>query len=321
MTARAASGIGIAAALAAALIWGGTLAAVRAGVAGDSPLTPVDLALLRFVPAALLAPLLLRRAVLPPLLPGLALVGGGGAPFVLLVAIGMAAAPAAEAGVLLPGSFPLWVSILGRLCMGAPVGAARLGGLALVAAALGAIAIPGSGSGTPILLCASALAAGYTLAMRQARLAPLAAVAFVSSVSVALLLPALLVPGMTHLAEAKAGTIATQLVLQGVFAGMAGPVLFATAIARLGAARAAAFGGLTPGAAALFGAMLLGEAPDAPVVIALALAGFGVAIASLAPAPQPRLRSGRIATMPAAITTAAPAAVMTERLSPNSATP
>ncbi|WP_144185467.1 EamA family transporter [Elioraea rosea] len=321
MTAQASPGVGIAAALAAALIWGGTLAAVRAGVAGASPLPPVDLALLRFVPPALLAPLLLRRAMLPPLLPGLALVIGGGAPFVLLVALGMAASPAAEAGVLLPGSFPLWVALLGRACVGAPVGAARFGGLALVAAALGSIALPSAGGGAPILLGASALAAGYTLALRQARLAPLAAVAFVSSISVALLLPALLAPGMSHLAEASAGTIATQLLLQGVLAGIAGPVLFATAIARLGAARAAAFGGLTPGAAALFGLVLLGEVPDAPVVIALALAGLGVAIASLARAPQPRPRSGRIATMPAAITTAAPVTVVTERLSPKSATP
>ncbi len=312
---------GIGAALAASLIWGATLAAMRAGVAGPSSLTPADLALLRFLPAALLVPALVRPAALPPLIPSLALVAGGGAPFVMLVALGMSVSPAAEAGVLLPGSFPLWVAVLGRVLTGAPIGGARLGGLALVAGALGSIALPGAGDGTPILLAASMLAATYTLALRRTGLAPLAAVALVSTASVLLLLPVLLVSGQSRLGEAETATIAAQLLLQGGMAGLAGPMLFAFAIARLGAARAAAFGGLTPGASAIFGLLLLGEAPEVPVVAALVIAGLGVAIASLAPAPQARERSGRIATMPATITTAAPAVVAADRLSPKRAMP
>jgi drug/metabolite transporter (DMT)-like permease len=281
--------LGIGAALAAALFWGGAIAATRAGVAGPASLAPADLALLRFLPAALLFGVLRRPVRWPPLLPALAMIVGGGAPFVLLAASGLQAASAAAAGVLLPGAFPLWVALFSRIADGTGIGMRRAVGLAVIAVSLASVAWPalgaGGAAGTALLVAASALSAGYTLALRRAGLAPLCAAAYVGAASVAMVLPVLLAGGGASLAEAPMHTVLAQTLLQGGLSGLAAPVLFAVAVARLGTAQAAAFGGLTPGAAALFGAAVLDEALDAGTVASFLAAGVGVAIVNLSPAP------------------------------------
>lgn len=274
---------GIAAALGAAVAWGAALALTRLGVAGPDAIAPADLALLRFLPAALLAPFLARRLRWPGPLPAAALVVGGGAPFVLLVASALRLSPAAEAGVLLPGAFPLFVALLGRLG-GAAVGRAQAVGLGIVCAALAAIAWPslqgGAMLGPILLLCAALLSAGYAMALRASGLDAIAAASFVGVASSAALMPLLLVTG-SSLAEASAAAVLTQGVIQGGVSGLLAPVLFSAALARLGAPQAAAFGALTPGAAAFFGFVLLGEVPAGPALAALLAAGLGVAVANL----------------------------------------
>jgi drug/metabolite transporter (DMT)-like permease len=274
---------GVAAALAAALAWGAALALTRLGVAGPGAIAPADMAVLRFLPAALLAPFLAGRLRWPGLLPAAILVIGGGAPFVLLVASAMRLASAAEAGVLLPGAFPLFVALLARL-QGVAVGTLRAAGLGLVGVALAVSAWPslqgGSLLGPALLVFAAFLSAGYAVALRRSGLDAFAAAAFVGAVSSAVLIPLLLATGST-LAAAPASTVATQALIQGGLSGLLAPVLFSVALSRLGAPQAAAFGALTPGAAALFGFVLLGEVPAAPALAALLAAGLGVALANL----------------------------------------
>ncbi|MCU0986496.1 MAG: DMT family transporter [Acetobacteraceae bacterium] len=275
---------GVAAALAAALAWGAALALTRLGVAGPGAIAPADLAALRFLPAALLAPFLARRLRWPGFLPAAILVMGGGAPFVLLVASAMRLASAAEAGVLLPGAFPLFVALLARL-EGVAVGPLRAAGLGLVGVALGVGAWPslqgGALLGPALLLLAAFLSAGYAVALRRSGLDAVAAASFVGAASSAALIPLLLATGST-LATAPAAAVLTQALIQGGISGLLAPVLFSVALARLGAPQAAAFGALTPGAAALFGFVLLGEVPAGPALAALLAAGLGVAMANLA---------------------------------------
>ncbi|WP_160937177.1 EamA family transporter [Teichococcus coralli] len=286
------AGLGIAAALLAAVVWGGALAMTRLGVAGPGRLGPADIALLRFTaPALLLLPVLLRalprlRQVSPWLLA--ALLAGGGAPFVLVAGAGLRHAGAAEAGALLPGTVPLCVAVVSVL-FGERLGLRRLAGLALIAAAVLAVAGPSAldgfaeaGTGHMLLLAAALLASLYTVGLRRAGIGAWEAAAFVSAGSVLALVPLYLLAGPA-LPAAPWDMLALQALFQGGASGLLAPVAFALAVTRLGAARAAAFGGLSPGIAALFGFALLGETPALLPVVAVLAAGLGVALVNWQP--------------------------------------
>src|SRR6185369_6459612 len=97
---------GAAAALVTVVIWAGWIIATR--VARETAISPVTIGLLRYgPPAILLAPVWARVGLLPRSCPWwiiAVMVGGSGAPFLLLAAAAMRTAPAAEVGALLPGT-------------------------------------------------------------------------------------------------------------------------------------------------------------------------------------------------------------------------
>ncbi len=285
--------VGTAAALLAVLVWGGALSVTRLGVAGDATLGTHDIALLRCLPPALaLLPVLLRHGVSPLRRAGpgvtLALLLGGGAPFGLLVAAGLRLAPAAEAGALLPGTMPLFVALLSVVLLGERLGGRHLAGFGLVAAAVALIAGPGvlaGGAGTgfaghALLLAAAVVSAGYTIALRCSGLGPWHAAALVSAGSVLAFGPVYLLALEPRILAAPWREVALQGLCQGALLGLVAPIAFAVAIARLGAMRAAAFGGLTPVVAALAGTLLLDEVPDGTTALAVAVAGLGVILVS-----------------------------------------
>jgi drug/metabolite transporter (DMT)-like permease len=279
---------GIAAGLAAAAIWGGALAVTRFGVSGETPLSPADIAMLRFAAPALLLLPVLRRAWprlrrVPVALLALLLLGGG-APFVIVAGSGLGIAGAAEAGALLPGTVPLCVAMVARL-LGERLSTAGMGGLAMIGASVAVVILPSLGAGADergvgyaLLLAAAPLAAGYTIALRRSGLTPWEAAAFVSLGSVLLLGPfyaAAMEPG---LAKVSWDVIAFQAGFQGLASGLLAPVAFAAAVQRLGASQAAAFASLSPGAACLGGFALLGEVPTGAAAFSVLASGFGIAL-------------------------------------------
>lgn len=302
--------IGVGAGLAAATIWGGALAMTRLGVSDAAALGPHDIVLLRFLgPALLLLPL--ARGAIARLAPRdlprlLALVAGGGAPFVLLAGIGLREASAADAGALLPGTVPLWVaaaSVLAGQRRVASFSGPQVLGLGLMAVAVTLVAGPAALAVTswrgPVLLIAAAwLSTLYTLALRRSGLGPLEATAVVSLVSVLGFAPIYLLALEPGLGAASWAELLAQGAWQGGLSGLLAPVAFGLAVERLGAARAAAFGALSPVAAALFGLALLGEVPERSVVLGLAAAALGVGLAATQtlPAPSRRPHLGRNAS-------------------------
>jgi drug/metabolite transporter (DMT)-like permease len=290
--------LGMAAGLAAATIWGATLAMTRLGVAPGGDLGAPDMVLLRFAaPALLLLPVAWRT--LPQLSPrqvaALAvMLVGGGAPFLLLVGSALRDAGAAEAGALLPGTLPLWVtaaSLLGGMARPVRPAPSRVIGLALMALAVLVVAGPaslqeGAADGTLLLLMAGWLSAAYTIALRRAGLGALQATALVSLGSVLCFLPFYALVEAPGLAKAAWPEIALHLAWQGGLSGLAAPIAFAASVARLGVARAAAFAALSPVAAALFGLLLCGEWPDGLATLGLVSATLGVVLANR---PAPRL--------------------------------
>jgi drug/metabolite transporter (DMT)-like permease len=285
--------IGLGAGFAAATIWGATLAVTRLGVGAEAAtLGPHDLVLLRFLgPALLLLPIALRvlprfsRRDIPVLL---ALFVGGGAPFVLLVGAALGEASAADAGALLPGTVPLWVAAASSLLGGQGprgFGLCQGGGLLLIALAVALVAGPAAFAGEgwlgpALLLAASCMSACYTLALRAAGLTPFEATAIVSLTSMLAFAPLYWLGMSSGLHAATWTEIAVQAAWQGGLSGLLAPVAFAVAVARLGAARAAAFGALSPVAAAVFGLLLLDEVPDAFAALGLGAAALGVALAT-----------------------------------------
>jgi drug/metabolite transporter (DMT)-like permease len=140
--------------------------------------------------------------------------------------------------------------------------------------------------GHVLLLAAAVLAAGYTIGLRHAGLSPWEATAFVSVCSVAAFLPLYLVILEPQIFTATWEEVALQATYQGMISGFVAPIAFAMAVTRLGASRAAAFGGLSPIAAAFFGFVLLGELPHAAALLGVAFAGIGVALVSSRPNVQ-----------------------------------
>ncbi len=285
------SSLGILAGFSASAIWGGALAVTRLGVSGDAPLTPTDIAMLRFAgPAAILLPVLirawprLRRVAAWQLL---MLLAGGGAPFVLAAGSGLAIAGAAEAGALLPGTVPLCVALVSGF-LGERFGGARIAGLVIIGAAVAAVVAPaivtgaeGRWPGYLLLLGAALLGAGYTIALRRSGLGPWEAAAFVSAGSVLSIGPAYLLSMGSGMPMAPFPEVMAQAAFQGMASGVLAPVAFAAAVRRLGASQAAAFGSLSPGMACIAGFALLGEVPDTLTAAAVVASGIGVVLVSL----------------------------------------
>jgi drug/metabolite transporter (DMT)-like permease len=280
---------GVFAALVTVAVWTAWLVGTRHATA-HAGLGPAWLALLRYgVPALLLAPVWWRAGLLPKgvdrrLVAGMVI--GSGAPFFVVVAAALARAPAAEAGVLLPGTMPLFVALLAATVFGERIGRVRLAGFALIVASVAAIGGPALAAGTheaaalalfPLGAC---LWAVFTLSFRRSGLAPLTATAVVAAWSTLLALPFALLAGFEGIAAVPIGVLAGQAVIQGITSGIIGVAAYAFAVGRIGASRAAAFSSLAPALAALAAIPVLGEIPTPLTLAGVGLAVAGVALAS-----------------------------------------
>ncbi|UVF19792.1 DMT family transporter [Microvirga terrae] len=276
------------AAFATVTIWAVWAVATRHAVTHDLP--PAAIGLLRFgVPALLLLPISARTGLFPK---GLGIVKslgllGSGAPFFLIVALGMQYAPAAEIGPLLPGTMPLFVALVGWLVFGERLARLRVAGFGLIL--LGIVCITGHGlllSGTGawrghlLLLAGAGLWGIYTHAYRRSGLSALQAASLIGLWSFLLLLPFGAPALVQALGDGQAGPVIVQAVVQGFASGVAGIVLYGIAVDRLGASRAAAVSPLSIVLAALLAVPILGEIPDMAALVGIIVATLGVVLAS-----------------------------------------
>jgi drug/metabolite transporter (DMT)-like permease len=151
--------------------------------------------------------------------------------------------------------------------------------------------------GHALFLLAAFLWAGFTVVMRRAKLDPLHAAALVSTGSLVIYLPIYValhgaLQG-TRLAHVSLADIAFQAIFQGVLVTIVSLLLYARAVAILGASGGAAFGALVPALSALFAIPLLGEWPSETDCVAIALVSVGVYLASGGPLPGWPPRKGR----------------------------
>jgi drug/metabolite transporter (DMT)-like permease len=280
---------GCALALLAVAIWSGWLVVTR--VAVISSLTAEDLAALRFGSAGLLLlPIVWRRGFALDRLGwrGLALIViCAGVPYVLLASHGLKMATAAEAGVLIPGTIPLFVALISTVTVQEKIGRVARIGLASIVAGVALIVVPAVLDaagwqlfGYAICLVSAIMWATYTIAARRIGVDALHLTAIIMVISGALFLPIyLLLPGQ-GLWQASAGEFWVQLIYQGPLTGIVALLVYTRAVAILGATRASAFTALLPLSALLLAIPVVGEWPSTGNAIGAVLAALGVLLAT-----------------------------------------
>jgi len=272
------------------LIWASFSLSIRA--IGASPLTPADVALIRYgVPAVLLLPWLpsrLRALASIPWRPAAMIAIGAGLPFFLLSAAGGRLTSAAHVSALIAGTAPLAVALLGRLFCRQRIDGTLLPGLVTIVAGvalmIAGLVAPGATLvlGVALLLGASLLWGGYTLALRRVTLDPLGCVMLVTYPSLLVGAP-LMAGGLldSHLQQAPAAALLPFVLVQGVAVGIASTLTYAIAIRRLGALRCATAGSLAPVLAALLAVPLLGETPSLVSALGIAAITSGILLSNL----------------------------------------
>jgi drug/metabolite transporter (DMT)-like permease len=275
---------GLAWGLGAVVVWAGSFALTRFGV--KTTLSPYDITALRFgFAAVVLSPVLWRKGLALPALGGrglVALVCGTGAPYALLIALGLRDSPASEAAAIVPGAMAAIAAILGAALLGERVTPRKAVGISTILAGSALIAGLSQGRGGSLslaaFLLASTLWAVYVVTLRRSRLSALHAAAIVAAGSAAVYLPLYAIVAPAGLGRAPFADSAFQAIYQGGLTTAFGLVAFNRAIDLLGATAAAALPALVPVVTLAIGAALLGERPGVSDVVAACLIGLGVAL-------------------------------------------
>jgi drug/metabolite transporter (DMT)-like permease len=247
-----------------------------------------DLTALRYgIGTILLAPVLLRR--LPPRAwrNGFVFAALWGAPFAILVALGVQMTSAGRAASVTPTLMPVFAGLLGWLLLRERPGKARLAGYGGIAAGLCGLILTASGEraapgllGFVLLALAAAMWAGYTLILRRSGLTPIQSAALICFWSAVTFVPVYLVLGVSHLGQAPIAEVAIQGVYQGVLMSSVALISFNRGVALLGSSAAAAMIALVPVAASLLAIVFLGEIPAVAEGISIALIVGGVLLAA-----------------------------------------
>jgi drug/metabolite transporter (DMT)-like permease len=275
--------------LLAVAIWSGWMVVTR--VAVTSTLSAEDLAALRFSSAGLLLlPIVWRRGFALDRLgwKGLVLVVlCAGVPYVLLASHGLALARAAEAGVLIPGTIPLFVGLLSVLVLRERLGAIPRVGLGLIMGGVAILTGPallavagGQLLGYGICLFSALIWAVYTIAARRVSLDAVHMTAIITVASALWYVPLYLLLPRQGIWQADVQTLVVQVIYQGPLTGIVALLAYNRSIPLLGAARASAFTALLPLTTLLLAIPVLGEWPSARDLLGAVLAAIGVLLAT-----------------------------------------
>ncbi|MDQ0474515.1 DMT family transporter [Labrys wisconsinensis] len=284
---------GLAWGLIAVAIWSGSFVLTRLGM--RTSLGACDITALRFGFAGVLMLPVIRREGLALARLGWAglavLIAGTGAPYVLLIALGLRFAPAGQAAALVPGPMCAMAAILAAALLHERLAARGWWGVAAILA--GSVLIAGLGPGGldpghAAFLAAALLWAGYVLVLRRSGLTALHATAIVAVGSAVLYLPIYAAVLPVGLGQAPLADIVLQAVYQGGLTTVLGLLAFNRAVALLGPVAGAALPALVPVVTLVLAALLLGEAPGLRDIAAAGLIGAGVALVTSARTARPR---------------------------------
>lgn len=298
--------VGIAAALITVGIWAAFIVIARASARGS--LSPFDIALARITGASLvLLPLgwwLVRRdraqgaAIassffgLSPLALRVTAACGifGGFAYAVLAYAGFFYAPAAHASVLMPGSLPLWTTLLAWAILGTPITPARALGLACI---VGGDLLVGGASllrafeggevwkGDLLFMSAAMSWSAYSVLARRYGLDAVRATTAVTVFAFFSYLPfyaLLLGLGVirSHLLTAPVGEVLFQLLFQGIGSVVISGITFVRMIQYFGPVRSTMITALVPGLSALGAVLFLDEPLQWNLLAGLVLVTLGI---------------------------------------------
>lgn len=292
--------VGVVALAAVVCLWSSFALSTRA--LETTGMTMGDAAIVRFgVPAIALAPWIPRtlRRLRGERVRVIALVLLAGLPHFLLFAWGAHLTSAALTGLLVPGTVPLFVTLLLFLAFRSSVSRRRLIALGAIVVGIAVSATltggPAGPDGIAVLMAAGFVWAAYTIGLSRTRLDPLGVIALVSLTSfiAALVLTAAgALPSQLFSGTVDVPAWGAYALVQGVGTGMLSTACYVVAVKNLGSSITAAAGALSPVLTALVAVPLLGEPLTAGLGVALVLIVSGVVAFALAPAHAARTSAG-----------------------------
>jgi drug/metabolite transporter (DMT)-like permease len=308
------------AAVVTVLIWTGFIIVARASAAHT--LLPLDIALARIVGASCvllpwawwrmrperargqrvgsllgLSPLPLRITVLAGLF--------GGLLYALLAYNGFFFAPASHASVLMPGSLPLWTTLLAMWLLHERVSRARALGLALIV--LGDLLVGGASllrafdggevwKGDLLFMCAASCWATYTVIVRRHGIDAIRATMAITAFAFVFFVPGfVLVTSLgwwpTHLPQAPWYEWLLQGLMQGVGSVAISGITFTHMVRHYGPVRSTMITALVPGLSALGAVVLLGEPLHWNLWVGLACVTGGILLGVRTARPAPEAKA------------------------------
>lgn len=305
------------AAVVTVLVWTGFIVVARASAAYT--LLPLDISLLRVLGAScVLLPWAWwrmrparRRGESPGSLLGLSplplrvtLEAGffGGLMYAVLAYNGFFYAPASHASVLMPGSLPLWTTLLAIWLLHEKVSAARALGLAMIVT--GDLLVGGASllsafdggevwKGDLLFMVAASCWATYTVLVRRHGVDAIAATMAITAMAFVFFVPAFVLgvaSGLlpTRLFEAPWYEVLLQGLMQGVGSVVVSGITFTYMVRHYGPVRSTMITALVPGLSALAAVALLGEPLHWHLLLGLACVTGGILLgvrAARSPAP------------------------------------
>jgi drug/metabolite transporter (DMT)-like permease len=277
--------VGVICGVVAAGFWAAGFVGVRHGL--DVGFSPADLAVHRYLwPGLALLPVVLRAGI-GDLAGigwgrGISLAVLGGPIFAIIGYAGFLLVPLGHGGVIQPSCGALGGLLLATLVLREKLMISRLigaliiiGGLLVIAGeGVATIGVQGLG-GDLILALAGLMSGGFATLLRLWRIAPMAAAAVISALSLFAMPVYWLAGGVAHISALGWRENLLQAVLQGVLAGPAALYLLVRSITLIGAGRAAIFFSLIPPFVLLIGWAALGETPSLLQLTGLVIVLFG----------------------------------------------
>lgn len=270
-------------AMLAVVVWSGSVVLLRLGV--TTGLNAYDLTALRFgTVAVVLAPVIVRQGFAYDRLKlgGLiAVVGGFGAPYIVLFSLALKTTTASTAGALNPGVMALVSALLATIAFDDRIGRVRIAGMGFIGlGVILAVAMTGKGIavGHGIVFLTGAMWAIYALSVRKAGIAALHATAIVAVGSALFYLPIYVVALPKAIFAAPSWDIFMQAGFQGILVSVVAVYAFNRSAEILGTIVGVTLPALIPLVTLGLSAATLNEPARAGEMIIAIIIGIGVAL-------------------------------------------
>ena len=282
--------VGVVFALITVLIWSSYALSLRIGAL--TPLTLEELTFFRYaIPGLILLPIFIKSISdykKVPLVYLLGIVIGSGLPFFFFSAHGMKLTQVAYGSTLIPGTIPLFVTLIAVIIYKQALPSFRKWGIFIIISGVIAMLIHAGSNwdktlliGQGLFILSAMLWSLFTISIRQSGLSPLKVAALAALPNGVLITLWILITspelGYTDLPIAS---VIGQMIVQGLIVGIFSGVCFSAAIVKIGAEKTSAIGAATPAVATFIATILLGEQMDIYLVFAMALVIAGVFLAS-----------------------------------------